>query len=100
MQRAEIGSITDQVQSDSDLTHATCRGDMLTGLNTMQWTVNQQYIVSVEASLILLGCEGRLTYAEMRVVSNCWSDTIPSVQCAGKLQAGRLLKRRGTFQTV
>jgi hypothetical protein len=44
----------------------------------MQWTVNQQYIVSVEASLILLGCEGRLTYAEMRVVSNCWSDTIPS----------------------
>jgi hypothetical protein len=66
----------------------------------MQWTVSQQYIGSVEASLVLLGCEGRLTYAEMRVVSNCWSDTIPSVQCAGKLQAGRLLKRRGTFQTV
>ena len=44
------------------------------------------------------GCDGRLTYAEMRVVSNCWSDTIPSVQCAGQLQAGRLLNRRGTFQ--
>ena len=66
----------------------------------MQWTVSQQYIGSVEASLVLLGCEGRLTYAEMRVVSNCWSDTVPSVQCAGKLHTGRVLKRRGTFQAV
>ena len=66
----------------------------------MQWTVSQQYIGSVEASLVLLGCEARLTYAEMRVVSNCWSDTIPSVQCAGQLKAGRLLNRRGTLQIV
>ena len=94
------GSITDQVQSDSDLTRATCR----VYCSQLDYTpcnglVNEQDIVSVEASLILLGCEGRLTYAEMRVVSNCWSDTIPSVQCAGKLQASRLLKRRGTFQS-
>jgi hypothetical protein len=66
----------------------------------MQWTVSQQYIASVEASLVRLGGDGRLTYAEMRVVSNCWSDTIPSGQCAGQLQAGRLLKRQGTLQTA
>jgi hypothetical protein len=66
----------------------------------MQWTVGQQYVASVEASLVRLGCDGRLTYAEMRVVSNCWSDTIPSVQCAAQVKAGRALKRRGTLQTV
>ena len=51
----------------------------------MQWTASQQYIASVEASLVLPGCEGRLTCAAMRVVSNFWPDTIPSVQCAGQL---------------
>jgi hypothetical protein len=90
-----IGSICAPRAGLASITH-----DPVTGLNTMQWTVSQQYIASVEASLVRLGCDRRLTYAEMRAVSNCWTDTIPPVQCAGQLQAGRLLKRRGTLQTV
>ena len=53
----------------------------------MQWTVNQQYIVSVEASLILLGCEGRLTYAEMRVVST--AGPTQSRPCSALVSFGR-----------
>ena len=109
--RVSNGDVDWESQTDIAHCHANVVGDFVDRLSNdvalcVEFVVNFRMLINCvhnavlrDEEVFIVSCSPPV-FDQGQQVINRWSDTIPSVQCAGLHKAGRLLKQRGSLQSA